>query len=190
MAKMGEGAELLPWMRDLRKSLDGCYAYQAEAKGAPSWFQAKEEDDRGLRERVWLIGRGRFRPAPILTGEEDVEETQPSAEAVGSPKKQSFGSKTKGLVAKKVSEIVDKMKFVLATVARLNRRASALESLRDAQETEDSEYQRRMKAATQSETDALDAEDAFQEEQPVARDEWKKVLQERVRKQTDRQMGR
>lgn len=184
---------MLPWMRDLRKSLDGCYAHQAEGQGAPSWFQAKEEDDRGLGERLWLIGRGRYRPAPILTSEEDVQGTQPSAEAVGSPKKQSFGSKTKktkGLVARKVSEIVDKTKSVVATVVRLNRRASALESLRDAQETEDSEYQRRTKAATQSETNALDAEDASQEEQPVARDEWKKVLQERVREQTDRQMGR
>jgi hypothetical protein len=74
MAKMGQGAGSLPWMKDVRKGLDRCYAYQAEAEGAPAWFRAKEEDDRGFRERVWLISLRRFRPAPIITGGEDEED--------------------------------------------------------------------------------------------------------------------
>jgi hypothetical protein len=237
MAKMGQGAGSLPWMKDLRKSLDGCYAYQAdEAEGALSWFRAKEEDDRGIRERVWLTSLRRFRPAPIMTGEEDEEveyeeyeedeyeesnaegqktaqsdspddeaaaaaqhateinkmkdeETQPSAEAVGGPKKQSFGRKTKDMVAQKVSKVIKKIQFVVETAARLKSRASALGSPSSAQETDDSEHQQRTEEAAQSEKDALDAEDEFQETLPAARDVWQKELRERVSKQADRQMG-
>jgi hypothetical protein len=133
--------------------------------------------------------------APTVPESADVsktedEKTQPSAEAVGSPKKQSFGSKKKGTLAKKVSRIVSKIQSAVDTAARFNRRASALESPQNAQETEDIEYQRRMKSATQSEMDSLDAEDAFQEAQFVAREARGKVLQERLSKQADRQMGR
>ena len=132
--------------------------------------------------------------APTVPESADVsktedEKTQPSAEAVGSPKKQSFGIKTKGTVAKKASKIVSKIQSVVDAAAQLNCRASALESLQNAHETEDSEYQRRMKAAARSEMDVLDAGDGFQEPLPVARDVWQKELRERVSKQADRQMG-
>jgi hypothetical protein len=60
-----ERLDELPFMKDLRESLDDLYAFQAE--GAPSWFKAKEKLDHWVRE-----GEIRHTTKPI--GEEEDED--------------------------------------------------------------------------------------------------------------------
>jgi hypothetical protein len=210
----------LPFIKDLKESLDDLYAVQAE--GAPSWFKAKEKLDHWVRE-----GEIRHTTNPIGKDEDedevfdvdfdvdfDVEEqvaaqsdstydeavrtavavqepvskmedkeTRSSATAVGGAKKQSFGSTTKGILAKKVSIFFDRIQDM---APRLRSRASAMELLPpNSQDIENSGHLQRMKETAQSEMDALDAEDAFQKAQFAAREARRKVLREKLR---DRRM--
>jgi hypothetical protein len=143
----------LPFMRNLRESLDGLYAYQAE--GAPSWFQAMEKLDRWVLEEV-------LRPNPTSIGEDEEEdeggdkrsglepsdnvddeaakkaatvpepakvnkmqdgETGLSTKAVGGAKKRSVGSTTKDMMAKMVSKFVKKIQSAVEMAPRLKMRA-------------------------------------------------------------------
>ena len=213
-----EGLDELPFMKDLRESLDDLYAFQAE--GAPSWFKAKEKLDHWVRE-----GEIRHTTKPIggdedededfdvdFDGDFDVEEqvaaqsdstyeeaartavevqepadasktkdeeTQPGAAAFGGANKKSFGSTTKGILAKKVSKLFDKIQDM---APRLRSRASAMELLPpNSQDIENSGHLQRMRETAQSEMDALDAEDAFQESKFAAREARRKVLREKLR---------
>ena len=137
-----EGLDELPFMKDLKESLDDLYAFQAE--GAPSWFKAKEklvhwvregeirhttkpigededEDevfdvdfdvDFDVEEQVAAQSDSTYDEAvrtavavqePVDVSKMEDEETRSSATAVGGAKKQSLGSTTKGILAKKVS---------------------------------------------------------------------------------------
>lgn len=61
-----EGLDELPFMKDLKESLDDLYAFQAE--GAPSWFKAKEKLDHWVRE-----GEIRHTTKPIGEDEDEDE---------------------------------------------------------------------------------------------------------------------
>ena len=120
---------------------------------------------------------------PVDVSKMEDEETRSSATAVGGAKKQSFGSTTKGILAKKVSILFDRIQDM---APRLRSRASAIELLPpNSQDIENSGHLQRMKETAQSEMDALDAEDAFREAQFAAREARRKVLREKLR---DRRM--
>jgi hypothetical protein len=56
----------VPYVDDLRKSLDDLFTYQAEAEEAPASFQADEELARWIRERERVLSLLSSSPMALL----------------------------------------------------------------------------------------------------------------------------
>jgi hypothetical protein len=122
-------------------------------------------------------------PEPAKVDKMQDGETQLGTKAIGGAKKRSTGSTTKDMMAKMVSKFVKKIQFAAVEMApRFKKRASVLELFpSNLQDKNDSEHQQRMAEAVQSEMEALDAEDAFQEAQLAAREAQRKKLRKKLR---------